>query len=135
MPRRSYHSEVVAELAARRASAHEMQHDIRAQLRQLRRRECKARARSRSSWRDMITFGVRVFTIIGEDFSWVPRLLSRFQQTAEPEEVKEAITKAYLELSAAEIEALLAPEGRVSKYNAASQAHTVQRLEVGGRTK
>ena len=71
----------------------------------------------------MITFGVMVFTIIGGDFSWAPSLLSRFQQTAEPEEVEAAITKAYLELTAEELEQLLAPEGRVSKRSTVSQAH------------
>ena len=123
MPRGLLPSEDEAELTARCATAQEMQQTVRARLRQLRQHARKERARSRSRWQAMVTFGVMVFTIIGGDFSWAPSLLSRFQQTAEPEEVEAAITKAYLELTAEEIEQLLAPEGRLSKRSALTQAH------------
>ena len=123
MPRRLLPSEDEAELTARCATAQEMQQTVRARLRQLKQHARKERARSRSRWQAMVTFGVMVFTILGGDFSWAPSLLSRFQQTAEPEEVEAAITKAYLELTAEELEQLLAPEGRVSKRSAAAQAH------------
>ena len=123
MPRGLLPSEDEAELTARCATAQQMQQTVRARLRQLRQHARKERARSRSRWQAMVTFGVMVFTIIGGDFSWAPSLLSRFQQTAEPEEVEAAITKAYLELTAEELEQLLAPGGRVSKRSAATQAH------------
>ena len=71
----------------------------------------------------MVQFGVMVYTILGGDFAWVPNLVSRFQQTADPEEVEEAITEAYLALTAEELGQLLAPDGRVSKNGAVGQAH------------
>ena len=40
-----------------------------------------------------------------------------------PEEVEEAITEAYLALTAEELEQMLAPHSRVSKGSAVSQAH------------
>ena len=55
----------------------------------------------------MITFGVMVVAIVGADFTWVPNLLSRFQQTANHEHVKDEIGRRFLELSAEELRALL----------------------------
>ena len=118
-------SEDEAELTSRCADAEEKQKTVQARLRKLRQRESQKRARSRSRWQAMITFGVMVYTIIGGDLTWAPSLLSRFQQTAEPEEVEEAITKAYLELTAEELEQLLAPSGRVSTRSTANQAHAL----------
>ena len=112
MPARVSLSQEVAELTACCASAHEQQKDIKEQLRRIHRRDQKARARSRASWQNMITFGVMVLAIVGADFSWVPNLLSRFQQTAEPEEVQEDTTKKYLELSVEDLRRLLEPDGR-----------------------
>ena len=123
MPRRPRSSEPVAELTARLADAAQAQQTIRAQLHRLRQRERTQRTRSRSRWGAMVQFGVMVFTILGGDFAWVPNLVSRFQQTADLEEVEEAITEAYLALTAEELEQLLAPEGRVSKRSTANQAH------------
>ena len=123
MPRRPRSSEPVAELAARLADAAQAQQTLRAQLHRLRQRERPQRARSRSRWDAMVQFGVMVYTILGGDFAWVPNLVSRFQQTADPEEVEEAITEAYLALTAEELEQLLAPHSRVSKGSAVSQAH------------
>ena len=123
LPRRPRSSEPVAELAARLADAAQAQQTLRAQLHRLRQRERTQRARSRSRWDAMVKFGVMVLTILGADFAWVPNLVSRFQQTADPEEVEEAITEAYLALTAEELEQLLAPDGRVSKGSAVSQAH------------
>ena len=123
MPRGLCPREDEAELAARCATAEQAQQDIQAQLRQLRQRDRKRRARSHSRWHAMVNFGVMVFTIIGGDFAWVPNFLSRFQLTADPEEVKEAITKACLALTAEELEQLLAPDSRVSKRGAVNQAH------------
>ena len=123
MPRRPRSSEPVAELAARLADAAQAQQTLRAQLHRLRQRERTQRARSRSRWDAMVQFGVMVLTILGADFAWVPNLVSRFQQTADPEEVEEAITEAYLALTAEELEQMLAPHSRVSKGSAVSQAH------------
>ena len=123
MPPKRRSREPVAELTARRADAAQAQQTLRAQLQRLRQRERTKRTRSRSRWGAMVQFGVMVFTILGADFAWVPNLLSRFQQTADPEEVKEAITEAYLALTAEELEQLLAPHSRVSKKSAVGQAH------------
>ena len=71
----------------------------------------------------MITFGVMVLAIVGADFSWVPNLLSRFQQTAEPQEVQDEITKKYLELSAEDLRRLLEPEGGTWVKRPLNQAH------------
>ena len=89
----------------------------------MQRRDQKARARSRASWQNMITFGVMVLSIVGAEFSWVPHLLSRFQQTGELEKVQEEITKKYLELSAEDLKRLLEPEGRTSVKHPLNQAH------------
>ena len=71
----------------------------------------------------MITFGVMVLAIVGADFSWVHTLMSRFQQTAEPEEVQDEITNNFLELSAEELQRMLEPEGRTSAKQSFHQAH------------
>ena len=71
----------------------------------------------------MITFGVMALAIVGADFSWVPKVLSRFQQTADPEEAKDEIAKKYLELSAEELQRLLEPIGRTSVKHPLNQAH------------
>ena len=123
MPLRLRSTESVAELTARRADAAQAQQTLRAQLHRLRKSERTKRTRTRSRWDAMIQFGVMVFTILGADFAWVPNLLSRFQQTADPEEVEDAITKAYVALTAEELEQLLAPDSRVSKRSAVNQAH------------
>ena len=93
MPPRVSLGEDVAELTACSASVRKQQKDLKEQLRRVHRRDQKARARSRASWRNMIAFGVMVLAIVGADFGWVPNLLSRFQQTAEREEVQVEITK------------------------------------------
>ena len=123
MPARVSLSQDVAELTACCASAHDQQKHVKEQLRRMQRRDQKARARSRASWQNMITFGVMVLAIGGAEFSWVPNLLSRFQQTGEPEEVQDEITKKYLELSAEELKRLLEPEGRTSVKHPLNQAH------------
>ena len=62
-------------------------------------------------------------TTTGAEFSWVPNLLSRFQQTGDPEEVQAEISKKYLELSTEELHRLLAPaEGQPVKRQL-NQAH------------
>ena len=123
MPPRVSLGEDVAELTACSASVRKQQKDLKEQLRRVHRRDQKARARSRASWRNMIAFGVMVLAIVGADFGWVPNLLSRFQQTAEPEEVQDEITKKYLELSVEDLRRLLEPEGRTSVKHPLNQAH------------
>ena len=123
MPPRVSLSQDVAELTACCASARERQKHVKEQLRRIHRRDQKARARSRASWQNMITFGVMVLAIVGAEFGWVPNLLSRFQQTAEPEEVQDEITKKYLELSVEDLRRLLEPEGRTSAKHPLNQAH------------
>ena len=76
----------------------------------MQRRDQKARARSRASWQNMIICGVLVLAIFGAEFSWAPNLASRFQQTGDPEEVQDEITKQYLELSTEELQRCPAPE-------------------------
>ena len=123
MPPRVSRSQDVAELAACCESALQQQRHIKETLRRINRREQKARARSRASWQNMISFGVVVLAIVGAEFSWVPNLLSRFQQTADPEQVQDEITKKYLELSTEEIAQLLAPaDGQTGKHQL-NQAH------------
>ena len=62
-------------------------------------------------------------TTTGAEFSWVPNLLSRFQQTGDTEEVQDEISKKYLELSTEELHRLLAPtEGQPAKRQL-NQAH------------
>ena len=123
MPPKVSHSLDVAELTACCKSAHEQQQIIKDTLRRIQRREEKARARSRASWQNMITFGVMVLAIVGAEFAWVPNLLSRFQQTADPKEVQDEITKKYFELSVEDLRRLLEPDGRTSAKHPLNQAH------------
>ena len=123
MPPKVSHSLDVAELTACCKSAHEQQQIIKDTLRRIQRREEKARARSRASWQNMITFGVMVLAIVGPEFSWVPNLLSRFQQTGDTEEVQDEISKKYLELSTEELHRLLAPTERQTVKRQLNQAH------------
>ena len=70
----------------------------------------------------MITFGVMVVAIVGADFTWVPNLLSRFQQTADPDDVKDEIGRRFLELSAEELRAMLEQAGPASVRSPFHQA-------------
>ena len=92
------------------ASAHLQQENVKETLWWMQRRDQKARARSRASWQNMITCGVLVLAIFGAEFSWAPNLASRFQQTGDPEEVQDEITKQYLEFSTEELQRCPAPE-------------------------
>ena len=131
MPPRVPLSEQVAELTASCALAHEQQGNIQEQVKRLQRREHKARARNRASWRDMSTFAVMVLAIVWADFSWVHSLLSRFQQTSEPEDVQDEITNNVLELLAEELQRMLELEGRTS-VNQASLPSRIGTLRSAG---
>ena len=114
----------VGELAASAASANEREKHIKAHLRRLQRREQKARSRARASWDKMITFGVMVMAMQKRvDFTWVPKLTSRFQQTVEPEQVEDAITEKFMELSAEELQRLLEPGDKRKSSQPLNQAH------------
>ena len=122
MPPRVRLPQELAELTACWSSAHDQQQNLKTQLKKLRRREQRARARTRTSWLDMITFGVMVVAIVGADFTWVPNLLSRFQQTANPKDVEDEIGKRFLELPAEELRAMLEQTGPASAKRPFHQA-------------
>ena len=114
----------MGELAASAASANEREKHIRAHLKRLQRREQKARSRERASWDKMITFGVMVMAMQKRaDFTWVPKLTSRFQQTVEPEQVEDAIFEKFMELSDDELQRLLVPGDRRCSKQPLNQAH------------
>ena len=73
----------------------------------------------------MITSGLWVLAIVAAEFWSVSNLVSRFQQTGDPEEVQGQITKKYIGLSTEELQRLLAPEeGKPLKHDL-NEAHAL----------
>ena len=67
--------------------------------------------------------GLWVLAIVAAEFWSVSNLVSRIQQTGDPEEVQGQITKKYIGLSAEELQRLLAPEEGKPLKHQLNQAH------------
>ena len=71
----------------------------------------------------MITSGLWVLAIVAAEFWSVSNMVSRFQQTGDPEKVLGQITKKYIGLSTEELPRLLAPEEGKPLKHQVNQAH------------
>ena len=64
-----------------------------------------------------------MLAIVAAEFWSVSNLVSRIQQTGDPEEVQGQITKKYIGFSTEELQRLLAPEERKPLKHQLNQAH------------